>query len=394
MTNRFYDDRCYAAAPDEIDAPRLSPGDLLPGDVLLFRGTHPVSNGIRFWDDCNFDHCAMIVETPTDQAILSRFPESTRSSPWIRDISYEGTRLYPLATYEDLPTYVLVRRHRLSGWREHVLRQEQHLADTTSGYGFNHLITLVIASLTRTAARLRENSERWDGSEVSSLPLERRVGADARMFAANVHALFDFIMSNQEKASKQAKAPGVERICAEYVHDSFDVASDDHLGEGSLYYGLVLEPRPNDGLLAWAASGRTFLEFLSEGSLPSVPDSEPFKPTEELNRLERDLGISVSVLPYRDPQAVTDEDLRRAVVNSAYTVLKTLGWRPDKSAPTFPPAPEAIPAMALFLLDQLLKRRHLISQFDIASTKSLFDAGLLRTDEVDWQPIESADGQA
>jgi hypothetical protein len=386
MSELFHDDRCYAASPDNIDAPSISPSDLLPGDVLLFRGTHPVSNGIRFWDDCNFDHGALVVGRPSD-AIVSRFDASLHDGPWIRDISYAGVRTYPLAVYDDQVTHILVRRHRIPGWREPVLAHAEVVRESTAGYSVHHGINLIIASLTRTATRLRENAERWDSAHGDQdLPMEQLVGSQPRAFAANMHRLFEAAANQVPEEDKQF------RICVQYVHDSFDVMSapqdpaDREGGKGSDYYGLVLETRPHDGLLAWAASARTFVEYLEMGAAPGVADEDPFDPQEELRSLATSFGLSVSVLPFRDAETVTDDDLRRILVQSARSTLGLLGWRPGKDTPPFPPAPEAVPAMAAYLLDQLFKQRHLISQFDIASTKSLYDAGLLDVSAVDWRP--------
>jgi hypothetical protein len=380
MTELFHEDRTYAAPPDAISSVRLEPDELLPGDVLLFRGTHLISNGIRFWDDCCFDHGALVVERPTGELLL-RYDESLHNDPWVRDISYFGVRTYPLSIYEDVPTHVLVRRHRIAGWREPVVAFAEEVKQDTAGYNFQHSLTLIVASLTRTATRLRENADNWDarfGDE--NLPLEKFVGSQPRYFAANMHRLFEAAAARIPESDQHV------RICVEYVRDCFDVLSDQGGGADSQYYGLVLEDRPHDGLLAWAASGQTFVTYLHDGAAPGVADEVSFDPEQELRAMAIALGLSVSVLAYRDPEEITDEDVRRSVIQSAHTTLRFLGWRPGRDTPAFPPAAEAVPAMAAYLLDQLLRRRHLISQFDIASTKTLYDAGLLNVAAVNWQP--------
>lgn len=381
MTELFHDDRCYAALPDNIDAPTMAASDLLPGDVLLFRGVQPMSNGIRFWDDCSFDHGALVISKPPAE-VLERFDESDHQGPWIRDISFAGVRTYPLVAYDEPVSHILVRRHRVAGWREPVTEYSEMVREDTAGYNFHHGLTLILASLSRTASRLRENADRWDQSASSKdVPLEQRVGAIPRAYVANLHMLFAAASTRVTEPEKKF------RICVQYVRDSFDVLSEPSGGEDAGYFGLVLEERPNDGLLAWAASGRTFVEYLQLGTFPRVADGAGFDPEAELRSLAHSIGLSVSALPYRDPEAVTDDDLRRSLVQSARSTLRLLGWREDENSPPFPPTQEAVPAMAAYLLDELMRHRFLISQFDIASTKSLYDAGMIDVEAVRWRRL-------
>lgn len=363
MSNPDSINRGFTADIRALPGPKLPASALMPGDVLLFCGSDLVSGGVRFFDDCMFDHVALVV----------RGEEESGQGPWIADVVFQTQEIRTLSGYEREPLAVLVRRHRIEGASGPVSAKAQTLMSELVDYDFEELLLMVCVSLTRFSPRLKQLGDS-----------ERRPVADAAMFVYGIHNLLTSVALRIENP-----IVGEKRICVAFVAESFDVGDHEPILDTDQYYGLQIPDRPMGGLLAWVASGKKFAEYLSAGIDPETEPDEEFDPRGMLLDMYRRYGFGGSDLPMGPSDELTEnkeQDLRFAVVSAAESVLKLLGWRPDANYRE--PTPQFLEASALYMLDQLLKRRSILTQHDITLTKSLVDIGQVDLTTVSWRPRE------
>jgi hypothetical protein len=336
---------------------------LEPGDVLLFCGSDLVSGGVRFFDDCLFDHVALVVQKEDEPGL----------GPLIADVVFKTQAIRNLSDYERKPLAILVRRHRMPGASAPVTAKAQTLMSELVDYDHEELLLMVCVSLTRFSPRLKQL-----GAD------ERRPVAEAAAFVYGIHNLLTTV------ASKIANPiEGEKRICVTFVAESFAVGDHEPILNEDQYYGLHIPDRPMGGLLQWVASGKTFVEYLQAGFDPETEPDEDFNPRAVLLNLYGRYGFGASDLPMGPSDQLTankENDLRFAVVTAAENVLKLLGWRPDEKYQE--PEPQFLEASALYMLDQLLKRRSILTQQDITLTKSLVDIGQVDLSSVLWKTRE------
>lgn len=174
-------DRSYGVPVSEIPGPILGPEHLLAGDVLCFSGQARISNSIRFFDDCRFDHVA-IVES------VDVLNETVRVT--LMDVGFRGPKRFVLEDYDDRPDIVLIRRHRIPGWQGPVIERGIDLISETAEYGWDRVLTSILISLTRFSSQLALNAERWTAAatpdEATQKEFDAVVGHDARRFVANL----------------------------------------------------------------------------------------------------------------------------------------------------------------------------------------------------------------
>jgi hypothetical protein len=281
-------------------------------------------------------------------------------------MGYKKPQRFPIEQYRDVPEGILVRRHRSSNWREAVLRRADELAKETDAYAWDRVLQIIVSSLGRFAPQLKAISELRDGPD--------SFGSNVKRFVANLHVLFGVIHQAEQTT-------GTKRICVDFVHDAFDVTVRNEWDANDEYLGLVV-PRRGDsrGLLSWAASTIDFVDFLGTGA-----DTAAQPVDENLDDLIRELysstDVEISRMPFPPGRDVSDEELRRLVIGSADLVLRSLGWGAPLPVMPHQHAPKVL---AAYLLDELLTHRFILSQSDIATTLSLYDAGMLDTSGIGW----------
>ncbi len=352
--------RGFTASIRDLPGPAIDAADLEPGDVLLFCGSDRVSGGVRFFDDCLFDHLALVIEKESESG----------NGPLIADVVFQTQAIRPLSEYERKPLGILVRRHRVKGWREPVVAKAEKLMSELVGYDHQELLLMVCISLTRFSPRLKQLGD----SEI-------RPVAEAAAFVYGLHNLLNTIAGDLE-----TPVTGTKKICVTFVAESFEVGTHEPIKDDDQYFGLSIPDRPMGGLLQWVASGKTFVEYLKAGFDPETEPDDDFDTRLVMLDLYGRYGFGASDMPMGPSDELTankEQDIRFAVVTAAESVLKLLGWRPDQGYQE--PEPQFLEASALYMLDQLLKRRTILTQHDITLTKSLVDAGHVDLSTVSWQ---------
>jgi hypothetical protein len=304
-----------------------------------------------------FDHVALVVEPPVGRAA---------DFPWIADIGVakQGFRSLDRCLR---PQGILVRRHRNPGAGAIASRQAHSLMTDVTGYDWERILLVIITSLTRFSPLLK----RLDDDP-------KQLGVNAARFIATVHNLMALIGQEHPKEQVANKA-----ICVTFVADCFDSFDHEPVNDDDQYYGLQVPLRPMGGLLEWVASGQKWVDYLADGrdSASDIPAS--FDEDEIVENLYRQLGFSGSartVKPDQDFDSKAEDNLRLSVVQATEAMLRLLGWDPTMALFTKPnskPSPKALRAAALYLLDQLLQQRYVLTVADIMLSKSLVDIGQL-----------------
>lgn len=335
------------------ELPTLQPEHLVPGDVMLFRGSDATSIGIQFVDGSPYDHSAIIAPSPDGDPRLHMF-----------DVGFIGANTRPVAEYPrvdapDLPSVILVRRHRVPNGNDVVVRRAREIVADTVGYDFERLLVMVLTGLTRFSPGL------WGFGDPTKAEEDR-----AAVFIFNLHQLF---------RRKARDLNGALRVCSDLVKESFDVFAAD-AGSNDPYYGLVFPHEPLDGLLNWAASFDTLRDWtnLAATQRPSLNPDPSVEPARLMYDLYTQFGLAMSDMRSAD-QGVSTDELRASVRTAADLVLSFLGVRSDKLSIGDAP-PEASRAAALYLFDQFLRRGASISPRNIYSCPSLFDLGYVDMD--------------
>ena len=352
--------------------PLLRLDELEAGDVLLFRGSYPVSQCIRLVDDGDYDH----------SAIVAGVHAATRE-PLMLDVGFFHNIPYALGDYDDPPDAALVRRHRIPGWRGPVVVRAHELHAETVEYSWVRFLLIVIINLTRFSEKL------------AALELN-----DARFFSQQVFRLFHRLNRTLDAE------PAIRRTCADFVREAFDVEA-----EGSdpdrPYFGLTLIDEPLGGLAFWAQSGKSVADFVIEHDPRRTADSEPTSSSgspsfDEVFFLIRDLWESFNASFAAPPDDGEDFDgskgdarLRAEAVRALRELLERLGITAltvDIDAEQIEVEPPRNPAemgelrqTAAFLLDHLLRNRVIVTPRDMRLTRSLYDAGQLDVSSVNWR---------
>jgi hypothetical protein len=348
--------KCFGANPVDISPNLVDPSELLIGDVLLFSGTDEASLSAQFLDDCLFDHVALVVDAP---------PGKESKFPWIADIGAAKQGFRSLDRYA-LPQGVLVRRHRNRG-AGIVANERAHatMPDVVE-YDWERILLVILTSLTRFSPLLK----RLDNDE-------KRLGENAARFVMTMHNLMALIgQRNSDLEPKNRK------ICVTFVADCFDLFDHEPVRLDDQYHGLHVPLRPTGGLLEWVASGRKFLDYLADG-VDSSSEVVDFDSNSIVDILWGQFGFKGSQPTFKRGQrldAQKELELRVSVVQATEAVLRLLGWTPDMAIFTKPkanPSLKSLQAAAVYLLDQLMQQRFVLTVADIMLSKSLVDIGRL-----------------
>lgn len=354
--------RCFGSKPEDISPNLVDPADLRIGDVLLFSGTDDASLSAQFLDDCLFDHVALVVEAP---------PGPDSNVPWIADIGVAKQGFRPLYKYA-LPQGVLVRRHRNPGAGVVASRQAHATMVDVEEYDWERILLVILTSLTRFSPLLK----RLDDDP-------KKLGANAARFVMTMHNLMALI--GQRNPSLQAKN---RKICVTFVAECFDVFDHEPAETSDQYYGLHVPQRPMGGLLEWVASGRKFIDYLADGYDSSTVGAENFNADAVIDGLYASFNFTGSHRAMKPDQELDygrEYELRLSVVQATATMLRLFGWTPGMeffTQPTYKPDTQALQAAAVYLLDQLMQQRYVLTVSDIVMSNSLADIGRLDLDKL------------
>jgi hypothetical protein len=318
----------------------LSESDLEIGDVILFRGDSEYARAIRLVDGGRYDHVAIIVSLePEVEMVEVNFAKGTR-----KKLRYYGEPILELG----------VRRHRTAGGGTLVAARAIELAAVTPAYAFDRLLSIALTSVTRFAHSL--------------IALEPE---EAKEFHNLLLILLEMV-SAEQIFDDQA-------TCIELTNEAFDVPLLIDDASPSAYFGLVLPLRPVDGLLYWAASTRTFVDFIVNG--PTSPPS--FQLDEEVSvETMRDLVTSLwhktekgrgqpNTIPIGP---VTDDAFRQTILRATSRLLQHMGLKAPEG---YEQNSEIYADFALTMLDQILRHRVIITPSDLTSTRSLYTVGVM-----------------
>ncbi len=321
------------------------------GDVLLLSGTSVFARLVRLIEDTSFDHVAMVVPANLDDSKFGRGSNDDRTAePWMADVGFFGGRVLPLSAYDDELLAVAVRRHRLPVGDSP--ERAVAIANATGGYAWDRLLFLALIGATRWSAKLGELSDR----ECSAM----------------VRALYEVLaqMSRAQHANVE------RRICTEILTDAFDVHNESL--PDAPHLGLAIQPVAHEGLLWWASGIESFGEFLRNqppprrrGILDRDLDLAPG--SNEALALVHELSVR-SGLSFAGFVSTNDNELRTIVIDGVRITLDALANGPLRVGA---PAVSDPRRLAWFLLDQLMRRRMIVTPADLASTPTLRDVGFL-----------------
>ncbi len=349
--------RSFGSNPDAISPILVDPADLEIGDVLLFSGIDDASVSAQFLDDCLFDHVALVVEAPSGK---------TSNFPWIADIGVMKQGFRSLDKYAR-PQGVLVRRHRTRGAGPVASAEAHATMPEVEEYDWERILLVIFLSLTRFSPLLK----RLDDNE-------KTLGANAARFVMTMHNLMALVGARNPDLE-----PKNRKICVGFVAECFDVFDHDPAESADQYYGLHVPQRPIGGLLEWVASGRKFIDYLTDGRDSSTDMPTEFDADGAMNNLYTYFGFTGSQKTMKPGQELTprrENELRLSVIQATSTMLRLLGWTPGMEVftqPSYKPNAQAMQAAAVYLLDQLMQQRYVLTVADIALSKSLVDVGRL-----------------
>ena len=342
--------------------PVLEASEIRVGDILLFRGPDTMSEISRFVDVANYDHAALVVETPEQMHV------------GVVDLGIRGAGRYALRDYETRPCEVRVRRHRIGGGEELVARRALEHNGEVMDYSFTRLVSIVMVCLTRSAENLAS--------------LEP---AMARTFAYSITSLFQ-LAADRRQMDRDESGTGVCVDTILWPHDTFGSDAVD-----APYYGLSIEQEPTGGLLAWVASAMQFEDFL----MTQVRARRPRPGSLDLPE-ERGLHAEIAAL-YRSlhfsspaPTVPNEQELRCSIVDAGMRLARELAIETGRN-----PAPlggvdncgagmtskvetSLLSVMAMWLLDSFLTNGRITTPRDLETTKSLYDVGVLDLASVPW----------
>lgn len=195
----------------------IKQSDLLPGDVLLYKGKSFISRAIQFFDGTDFSHAALYMgDGIVGEAIASGLKRRT---------------------YEEGASGIWVQAHRLKDvvpTMDPVLDVANAYLDQCNRYGYEQLLLLAFLCLTR---------------KLRLTPSLRRL----------VRSVLDAAAAVLTRMVSQNKEP---MICSEFVYRAYDEALPGPHDVYSLWINRLFAPAA--GLVRMAASG-------PEGGLPPAP---------------------------------------------------------------------------------------------------------------------------
>ena len=342
---------------------RFSDSNLLVGDVVLFTGGSVFSKLVRFVEGTSFDHVALIAPPNVDDEQFGRDRADDRTDElWMVEVGFGGGRWAPISTYDDSVRALSIRRHRTVGAGIGAFQRAKEVAAVTKGYAWDRLLFLSLVGATRWSPGLSELHSREAG--------------------AFVRALYEVL-------GQMRKTGGVSgsnrRICTEVVTEGFDTFGSVD-GAQAPYFGVVVPQRAHEGVLWWATGVEDFGDFLASRPVPRrrsvleldvdlIPDPSEAGPL--LQELAAMNGASFAGMT-----ETSDAQLRELVVDGVSQTLKSLVGDAWTGAITAVSDPRRL---AWFLLDQLMRRRLVVTPADIGESKSLYDVGHVDPTEINWR---------
>ena len=297
----------------------LGLADLRPADVIMVRGSSVLSSFLRSMDRSEYDHIVLVVSVDLDREILT-----------VADQSFFGFRHFDVANYEERPDRLLVRRHRVSGGEDVVVKRVLEYGSTNPCYDKYALVTIVQDTV-RHLPTLLENS--------TSAAAGRLVSAIARVLTASPERSID-----------------PAGVCVDPILFAFDCV--DPTIPHSPYFGLSFPFEQRNGLGEWLASWRAFDE-----AARTMGAYEPDR-------------LCLALLQTIDGSSPIDAN-RDGLVRA----LAALVQPNDDSATA---ENQVLACLALSLLDRTLRQRVVVTPDDILRTPSLFDVGHLDTSVIRW----------
>ncbi len=318
------------------------------GDVLLLSGRSALARLIRMIEGTTFDHVGMLAPPNYEDPAYGRGSGDDRTSePWMFDVSFMGGRWIPLSAYEERLQAITVRRHPLLvQGRDAVVRKAQSIVQATRGYHWERMLYLTMVGATRWTHQLHLLEERHR--------------------TTILYSFFGMIAEVQ----RQHRVPidGERRVCTELLMDSFDQRSGDGL---SPHLGLYIPSVEHHGLLWWAAGIDTFAEFIA--SQPPPPPNffgEEVQPLADLHEVTTSSGLSFP----GSPEEPTEEQLRTVIIDAVTFAVSELCGGPVQLGMTALTDPRKL---AWNLLDQIMRRRCVVTPGDIEATPTLLTVGAL-----------------
>lgn len=297
----------------------LGLAELRPADVIMVRGSSALSSFLRSMDRSDYDHIVLVVSVDIERRILT-----------VADQSFHGFRHFDIANYEERPERLLVRRHRVGGGEDIVVRRMLEYGSTNPRYDRYALVTIVQDTV-RHLPTLLENT--------TSAAAGRLVSAIAGLLTASTE--------------RSAKPAGV---CVHPILFAFDCI--DPTSPRSPYFGLSFPFEERNGLGEWLASWRAFDE-----AARTVGTYEP----------ERLCQALLRAIDGSSPIDVQRDGLVHALAAQ---------FQPTDDNGTA--GNQVLACLALSLLDRTLRQRVVVTPDDILRTPSLFDVGHLDTGAINW----------
>jgi hypothetical protein len=344
---------------------------LVPGDALLLTGRSVFSRLVSFIEGTSFDHIALVVPANLDDPLFGKgAPHDRTSEPWIVDVGFDGGRWKPLSAYDDPPTAVSVRRHRLEDASEFAVPRAIAIAKQTDAYAWDQLLFVCLVGITRWSDGLAELGPRLSGAFMTAL----------------------FELLSRVRIETVSDPSPRRRICGDLVMEAFDVvgnASSNTRGPAP-YFGIVTPPTRQDGLLWWAAGVEKFADF--------VASDRPQQRSSVLdNDRSPDLGVSGALQLLQELSFETagtfagldefdEERLRSVVVDGCRRTLRRLVVDVrigDLDSITDPRR------LAWFLLDVMLRRRTVITPADLCVSQSFFDVGRIDLSSIEFKKVKT-----
>ncbi len=277
--------------------------DVRVGDLLCFRGRHPVSAGIREIDGCMFDHPAVVVRVDG-------------TGIWFAEQNFDGFRIARLEDYDDAPELVLVRRPRTPGAEDFIVDAVKTFGASLPMYAADRLVDIVLVSLVRCVPLF----ESYDA--------ERK-----RRFASRMDQLFRLGAATVGRSNTA--------VCVDLMLAAFD---NQEPGPDGSSWSIVMPTRRIGTLTEWRDALVRFVDLLASNSAPG------FDPVGWMRKIVHPGGLDQP-----DLHAVSESHEGGAI-----------------------PLPPALPVLVeQYFLDKLLRQRHVPTPYDIVTSPSFADVGLL-----------------
>ncbi len=257
------------------------------GDLLLFRGSDPMSRAIRQLDRGVYDHCALVIDNSGDQPVLV-------------DQNFRGFSQWKLGRYEAKPESVLIRRHRIGGHGDLFVQRALEYGRLYPNYAFGRLANIMLVSLVR------------------SLPAIEEFAPDSkRRFAQRMGMIFTMALSQIDKVDT-----GVCVSLPLYVYDAIPEPGPNTPAKVGPYCGLHLEPHNLGGFSQWFPAVQRFCELM----IDNAPEDGSPHPLDQLQLLiEYQLGTTHIRKPHATSMSYTNQaNVDQAALSIANGLLDRL----------------------------------------------------------------------